>query len=153
MSLSLSACDISSTALEIAGRQADAAGVPLQTFVHDAVNEPLVDHGLFDLVTCSLFVHHLEHTEAVSLLRNAGTACGDTLLVSDLRRDPIGLALAWGASRLFTRSHIVHVDAVKSVRAALTPAEMRELASEAGLEGATVRARFPRRMLLSWSPR
>jgi len=45
---------------------------------------------------------------------------------------------------------VVHVDAVKSVRAAFTMTELGEMAARAGLAGATIARRWPARMLLSW---
>ena len=152
ISLSLSACDISQTALDVVKHRAADASLDIDCFVHDIIQSPISQSGPYDLVTCSLFLHHLDDASAVTLLRHAASACSGTLLVSDLRRDRVGLMLAWVSSRLFTRSHIVHIDAVKSVHAAFTPQEMRQFANEAGLQEANIRSAFPRRMLLSWSP-
>jgi len=146
--LDLHACDISETALTHARDRADRLGIHINLWRHDAVTEPF--DRRFDVVTCSLFLHHLDTAHAARFLKNAASAADHTLLVSDLRRDPAGLAVAWGASRLATRSRIVHVDAVKSVRAAYTPQEMGELARCAGLRGGEVCTRWPWRMLLRW---
>jgi 2-polyprenyl-3-methyl-5-hydroxy-6-metoxy-1,4-benzoquinol methylase len=151
MSLDVHACDCSAVALDVARSHAAAVGIDLKCWEQDVIHEPLAPRGQFDVVTCSLFLHHLDTASAISLLRNAASACRDTLLVSDLRRDRIGLLLAWTVPRAFTRSRIVHIDAVKSVRAALTPSELLDLASQAGLGAATVVNCSPRRMLLSWS--
>jgi len=72
--------------------------------------------------------------------------------VCDLRRTRAGLALATLASRMATRSAVVHADAPASVRNAWTPAEAAALAARAGLSGARVRRAFPQRWLLEWSP-
>lgn len=146
--LDLHACDISRTALVHAGDRAAREGIALHLWQHDAVSEPFDER--FDVVTCSLFLHHLDAARAMRFLENASSAAGHTLLVSDLRREPAGLAVAWGVSRLATRSRIVHVDAVKSVRAAFTPREMGELARDAGLGNGEVCTRWPWRMLLRW---
>jgi len=146
--IDLHACDISSTALTHARDRADRHGVRMNLFQHDAVQQPF--DSRFDVVTCSLFLHHLDTADAVCFFSNAETAVGRTLLINDLRRSPAGLAVAWAASRLATRSRIVHVDAVKSVRAAFTPQEMSDLASRAGLGGHEVCKRWPWRMLLRW---
>jgi hypothetical protein len=60
------------------------------------------------------------------------------------------LILAHVAARALTRSHVVHVDAPRSVRAAFTRSEVRGLASQAGLDGAHVIRRWPCRLLLIW---
>jgi hypothetical protein len=72
------------------------------------------------------------------------------VIVSDLRRTRTGFYLAYIASRLLTRSDVVHVDALRSVRAAYTLDELRELAREAGLTGARIAARWPQRQVLEW---
>jgi hypothetical protein len=71
-------------------------------------------------------------------------------LVSDLRRCGYGLALAYVASRVLTRCDVVHIDAVKSVRAAFTQNELAQMAAEAGLDQAQIARRWPARMLLLW---
>lgn len=147
LTILLHGCDVSDQALGEAERRAAGAGRTFELFRLDAVNEPIPDR--FDVVTCSLFLHHLDERGAVSLLRNAGAA-GSLLLVSDLRRCRAGVAAAWAASRALTRSRIVHVDAVRSVRAAFTDEESLSLAQKAGLDGAEVRRCWPWRMLLSW---
>ncbi|MFG0242205.1 MAG: methyltransferase domain-containing protein [Phycisphaerales bacterium JB054] len=148
--LDLHACDISNTALAHANDRANRHGVKINLFTHDALQEPF--DRRFDIVTCSLFLHHLDTTHAEQLFTHAKAAAKRALLINDLRRTPAGLAAAWAASRLATRSHIVHVDAVKSVRAAFTPQEMSELATRAGLRSHEVCKRWPWRMLLRWYP-
>lgn len=146
--LDLHACDVSSRALDLAGACAQRAGVRLSTFVANLeVEMPLGD---FDVVTCSLFLHHLSHDAVVKALQIMADAAGSLLLVSDLRRSSTGLGLAWAASRCSTRSRVVHVDAVRSVRAAFTIGEMQSMALEAGLTDASVAPVWPLRMLLCW---
>lgn len=148
INIDLHACDISNTALAHAKDRAERHGVRMHLFRHDAVEQRFDQR--FDVVTCSLFLHHLDTADAVCFFSNVETAVGRTLLINDLRRSPAGLAVAWAASRLATRSRIVHVDAVKSVRAAFTPQEMSDLARRAGLNGNEVCRRWPWRMLLRW---
>lgn len=104
----------------------------------------------FDVLTCSLFLHHLDTEQAERFLCRAADAAGRLLLVDDLERGLPGYLLAATVPRLVTRSRIVHVDAVRSVRAAFTVAEARALAARAGLHGAIVRRHWPCRWLLTW---
>jgi hypothetical protein len=120
-------------------------------FVRDAVRDPLPAD--FDVVTCSLFLHHLGDDGAATLLAAMGRAAGRLVLVNDLARGPLNLALVWLATRVLTRSPVVRVDGSLSVRAAFTPAEALSLAARAGLTGATVERRWPCRFLLSWRRR
>ncbi len=150
ISLELHACDISPRALEHAQERARAAGVALRTFAVDALREPLP--ATYDIVTCSLFLHHLDEDDVVRVLAAMREATRGMLLVSDLRRCRRGLALAAVASHVFSRSPVVHTDAVLSVRAAWTIEELRAMAARAGMADARVVGVRPCRMLLSWSP-
>jgi len=139
-------CDISDTALSVARSRAD--GVTATFFQHNAVTDPLPDG--FDLVTCSLFLHHLPIAEVVTVLRHLRDA-GRTVMVNDLARGRLNFALVWLASHALTRSRVVHYDGPVSVRAAFTRTELQQLAEMAGMSGATVRSQWPCRMLLTWS--
>lgn len=143
-------CDVSEHALSLAAARARAGGVAWEGFVHDIVASPLERE--FDVVVCSLFIHHLDPAHAVRALSHMARAARRMVLVHDLRRSRMGLGVAYAVPRMLTRSRVVHVDAVKSVRGAYTLAELRELAGEAGLKGATIKTTFPQRMLLTWQP-
>jgi SAM-dependent methyltransferase len=146
--LDAAGCDLSPTALEHAHGQAAAAGASVRFFRWDALHDPVP--GEYDVVTCSLFLHHLDGPEAVILLRRLAATARRLLLINDLERGPLGWALAWAGSRLLTRSPVVHVDGPLSVEGAFTCAEARGLAREAGLGGVTVCRRWPCRFLLRW---
>lgn len=146
--VSLAACDISDVALEHARRAADADGAPIDLFAHDAVRDPLPDG--YDVVTCSLFLHHLEHDDAITLLGRMRDAARRRVVVNDLQRSRLNLTLVWLGSRLVSRCDVVHVDGPRSVRAALTIDEARRYAAEAGLPDARVAASFPCRYLMTW---
>ncbi len=146
--LELSACDISPLALETAAERTSAAGASVEYFAADALAEPLP--AGFDIVTCSLFLHHLSDDNAVTLLARLAEASERLLLVNDLSRSRWNLGLVWMATRLLTRSRVVRADGPLSVRAAFTAREATALAERAGLTGATVASRFPCRWLLTW---
>ncbi len=149
LDIEIDGCDISPVAVGFASRAANAAGVSIRFFPLDALNEPMPEG--FDIVTCSLFLHHLAEVDAVRLLRKMAEAAGSTILVNDLVRSQAGYWLAWTGGRLLSRSPIVHHDGPASVRAAFRLKEVRVLAERAGLAGALVERRWPWRFLLSWS--
>ena len=142
-------CDISREAVRYARQRAEQSGLSLRFFNLDVLNEPIPTG--YDVVTCSLFLHHLAEADACSFLRKAADATSRLLLVNDLVRGPIGYLLAWSACRLLTRSPVVRYDGPVSVAGAYTLDEVRELAASAGLEGVSLTRRWPRRFLLSWS--
>lgn len=142
-------CDLSPRAIGFAQAQADAAAAPITFFQHDVLKQPLPTG--YDAVICSLFLHHLERPQAIELLRRMAGACGSLVIVSDLLRTPSSWLLTYAASRVLTRSPIVHADGPMSVAAAFSFDEARALAVEAGMLDATVRHAWPCRFMLLWS--
>ena len=104
----------------------------------------------YDAMICTLFLHHLEADAVVSLLERM-TRAAEMVVVDDLRRSKFGEAAAWAGTRVLSRSGVVHVDGPRSVRAAFTPNELRELAAAAGMGRVQVQTHFPWRMRLIWS--
>jgi 2-polyprenyl-3-methyl-5-hydroxy-6-metoxy-1,4-benzoquinol methylase len=141
------ACDFSATALHATQARGKAAGIEIRTFQVDVTQDAL--EGEYDAVMSHLFFHHLEEDAIVSLLRRMDASAARLVLVTDLIRDRRGYSLAWLASRVLTRSKVVHTDALLSVRAALRPTELMGLADRAGLGGAAVRQVWPRRMVFT----
>lgn len=150
MDLKIVGCDVSPTAIAFARQQAEAEGLSLEFLEFDALDGSLPDDC--DALTCSLFLHHLDETDAVGLLRKMAQAARSLVLVNDLCRTQRGYVLAWLGSRLLTRSPIVHVDGPLSVQGAFTPEEALALAHQAGMQSARVSRHWPQRFLLSWSP-
>jgi 2-polyprenyl-3-methyl-5-hydroxy-6-metoxy-1,4-benzoquinol methylase len=146
--LEFAGCDVSGTAVEHARRYAAENRADVTFFQRDVLAEPLPDG--FDVITCSLFLHHLNEEQAVTLLRRMRESAGTMALVNDLNRCARGWWAAYLGSRVVTRSPVVHVDAVLSVEGAFTPDEALALASRAGWDDARVQRKFPFRYLLSW---
>jgi 2-polyprenyl-3-methyl-5-hydroxy-6-metoxy-1,4-benzoquinol methylase len=148
LALELSGTDASATAVEHARQNAEQAGAAVKFFPLDVLREELPTG--FDVLTTSLFLHHLEEPDALALLQKMGHAAGQMLLVNDLLRSRLGYLVAWSGTRLLTRSPVVHFDGPRSVEAAFTMAEARNLAERAGLSGVTLGWRWPWRFLLTW---
>jgi 2-polyprenyl-3-methyl-5-hydroxy-6-metoxy-1,4-benzoquinol methylase len=144
--LSVEACDVSATALEHATGRAAQRGTTVRFFAHDVLAGALP--ATYDVVVCSLFLHHLELDDATRALRTLRDAARLLLVVTDLDRSRVGLALAWLGTRLLSRSPVVHVDGLRSVRAAFTPGEAVQLARDAGIAPFAVARHWPRRWRL-----
>jgi len=96
-----------------------------------ATRLPLPFHNsTFDLVSSSLFVHHLSPDQAVEFAREALRVCRIAVLVNDLVRHPLHLAIAYTGLPLY-RSRITRNDAPASVRQAYTVEEMRDFLRQA----------------------
>jgi 2-polyprenyl-3-methyl-5-hydroxy-6-metoxy-1,4-benzoquinol methylase len=141
-------CDVSRVAIGYARQRADAAHAAVEFLEADVFQADWMEP--FDVVLCSLFLHHHSAEAAVALLRRMGELAGRLVVVNDLVRGPLGYSLAWMGTRVLTPSPVVHADGPQSVRAAFTVAEATELAARAGLHGAQIRRRWPCRFLLSW---
>lgn len=143
-------CDISETAVAYARQRAESQGIEAEFTVHDIFAEPLA--GPFDVVVCSLFLHHLDESAAVELLRRMRDTARRLVVVSDLRRSRLGYALAHLICRIVTRSEVVRYDGPQSVAAAFRLDEVRRLAERAGLGGSHLHNIWPFRFLLTWEP-
>ncbi|HXM61916.1 MAG TPA: methyltransferase domain-containing protein [Terriglobales bacterium] len=91
----------------------------------DALALPFAD-GSFDLVSCCLFVHHLEPREVSQFVNESLRVCRTAVIINDIIRDPIHLGLAYLSLPLY-RSHLTHHDAPASVRRAYTIPEMHQM--------------------------
>ena len=90
--------------------------------------------GNYDIVLCSLALHHFGDEDAVQVLRNARRLASRHLLVADLERSLLGAAAIWLLTALYlTESMTVH-DARLSIRRAFSFRELRHLAKKAGWE-------------------
>ncbi len=128
---------------KIAGRQLAQKGITLdvtdldrvqthllrgnRAVVADAVALPFQDSS-FDLVSCSLFAHHLEPDELARFTREALRVSRCAVLINDLVRHPLHVALVYAGFPLM-RSYVSRLDGVASVRRAYTPDEMRRILS------------------------
>jgi 2-polyprenyl-3-methyl-5-hydroxy-6-metoxy-1,4-benzoquinol methylase len=80
----------------------------------------------FDVVGCSLLAHHLSPDELKQFVREGLRMARRAVVINDLRRSPVHLALVYAGFPLF-RSKLTRNDGPASVRAAYTPEEIREL--------------------------
>ena len=129
--LEIDGCDKSREAVRYAQHKAKEQAVRIRFFALDAVKDAIPEG--YDVVTCSLFLHHLDEAEASGLLTRMAQSTARLVLVNDLVRSRAGYALAWAGCRLLSRSPIVRHDGPVSVAAAFTLSEVRELASRAGI--------------------
>jgi ubiquinone/menaquinone biosynthesis C-methylase UbiE len=128
---------------KIAGKQLGRKGIMLEvtdldrvqthllrgnrTVVADALALPFHDN-CFDLVSCSLFAHHLEPSELKQFTEEALRVSRSAVLINDLVRHPLHVAAVYAGFPLM-RSYVSRVDGLASVRRAYIPDEMRQILS------------------------
>lgn len=99
-----------------------------RALVGDALALPFRD-GSFDLVSCSLFAHHLQPNELRQFANEAMRVSRQAFIINDLIRHPLHLALVYAGFPLM-RSYISRVDGVASVKRAYTPDEVRHILTD-----------------------
>lgn len=92
------------------------------TVVADALNLPFAANS-FDVVSCSLFIHHLERDQIIAFVNEALRVCRVAVGINDLQRSAAHLALIYAGFPLF-RSRLTRHDAVASVKRAYTAEEL-----------------------------
>jgi len=97
----------------------------------------------FDVVFCSLFLHHFTDEETVRLLAGFGAVARRAVLAIDLERNPVPYYFVPWTRWIFGWDPVTVNDARISVEAAFRPHEMVALASAAGLVDPTAQVFRP----------
>ena len=90
--------------------------------------------GEYDLVICSLALHHFSDEDAVRLLRRSRELSRRFVLVSDLRRGWLARVGVYLLTMLIYRDRMTREDGRASARRAFSFGELCELARQAGWE-------------------
>lgn len=115
----------------------------------DALQLPFRD-GAFDVVSSSLLAHHFEPGALVKFGRECLRVSGQAVLINDLIRSRLHLALVYLGLPLF-RSRVTWHDAPASVRRSYTCAEMRKFLADTSASRVQISRHFLFRMgVLLW---
>lgn len=106
-------------------RAASHVGNGGRSIVADALALPFRDES-FDLVGCGLFAHHLSPDQLIRFVNQALRVCRHAVLINDLIRNPLHLAIVYAGSPLY-RSRLTRHDAPASVKQAYTTQEMHAM--------------------------
>jgi 2-polyprenyl-3-methyl-5-hydroxy-6-metoxy-1,4-benzoquinol methylase len=125
----IDALDQQSATLEIAKKL--SGNYPEITFVQANIlewngGEP------YDLVLCTLALHHFSESDAVRLLKHCRDLSRRFVLVSDLRRGWFLIAGVWLLTQFIFREPMTKIDGRMSAARSFSFSEMRELALRAG---------------------
>ena len=115
----------------------------------DALALPFKENS-FDVVSSCLFVHHLEPDQVIRFTSEALRVARCAVLINDLIRHPLHVALAYAGYALY-RSRLTRHDSVASVRRAYTIAEIENMLRRTCASTIAVRRFFPFRMgVIAW---
>ncbi len=130
---SIVAVDKNPQILEIASRA--LRGIDgIQLVEADALNLPFPPES-FDIVICSLALHHFSDEDAVRLLQRMRALAKSGVVVNDLRRNGFAVAVIWLYVHIATRNPLTRSDSHLSILRAFTAEELAALARRAGLAG------------------
>jgi SAM-dependent methyltransferase len=115
---------------------------PSPKLVADAFRLPFARHS-FDLVTCSLLLHHFPEEAIVSLLEEMRRVSRRAVIAIDLERHWLASRFIPWTQPIFGWSGVTVIDGPMSVRAAFTAPELESLARQAGLSPVRVERHFP----------
>jgi SAM-dependent methyltransferase len=104
----------------------------------------------FDVVGCSLFIHHLEPAQILAFAQESLRVARHAVLINDLVRSPVHYAFALAGLPLY-RSRLTRHDAPVSVRRAYTPSELSGILKPCGAARIEVTRHYFYRMgLILW---
>ncbi|HEX4083558.1 MAG TPA: methyltransferase domain-containing protein [Chthoniobacteraceae bacterium] len=129
ISVRVDAVDLQPATLEIA-RRASAGFPEIHYFRADARN--YCEAMTYDVVCCSLALHHFSDMDAMKVLRRACELSHDKVLVADLERNWFTWACVQAVTAVATRDPMTRHDAKLSVKRAFSYQELGDLAHEAG---------------------
>ena len=146
----IEAVEFQPATLKIARRQ--SADFPEIEFVEADIREfesPLT----YDIVLCSLALHHFSEADAVRVLRRARSLSHDRVLVSDLERHPLTTWCLWLVTATLFRQAMTKHDARLSAKRAFSFEEFGELAVRAEWDSFVHRRFLPARQAIWTSVR
>jgi ubiquinone/menaquinone biosynthesis C-methylase UbiE len=110
---------------------------PQPKVLGDAFSLPFA-RGSFDYVLSSLFLHHFENEQVVTLLTAFYGIARQGMIVCDLERHILPYLFLPATQPFCGWNRITVKDGLKSVRAAFRPRELADLATQAGIMTARV---------------
>ncbi|HEY6608191.1 MAG TPA: methyltransferase domain-containing protein [Candidatus Limnocylindria bacterium] len=118
----------------------------------DARHLPFAD-DTFDLAHSSLLLHHLTPAEAVVVLTEMRRVARLGVIVNDLRRGLLPLAITAVSVVAFGSTHVTRTDGIASARRSYTLRELDELLAAAGLRPVWRSNRWMPRVVTAAVPR
>ena len=116
--------------------------------VADALALPFADNS-FDVVIASMFLHHFAQPKAVAVVRAMQRLASRGIIINDLQRHPFAYYGIAGLTRLFRASEMMQNDGPLSVLRGFQAAELKSIATEAGLGAVSIRWCWAFRWLLT----
>lgn len=101
----------------------------------------------FDVVTASLFLHHIDPPEVAAVLRTLFDLARRALVINDLHRAHVPLLFGRAVFPWLFQSPVSVSDGLLSIRRAFRPEELAAAFAQAGIAQVSIRQRFPYRLV------
>lgn len=88
----------------------------------------------FDFVLATLFMHHFNESELVTLFSTLREQTQSTIIINDIHRHPLAYYSIQGLTKMFSRSAMVKFDAPLSVLRAFKKTEWIEVMRKSGID-------------------
>ncbi len=102
----------------------------------------------FDVVICSLVIHHFSDNDAIKVLREMNRISRIGFVVNDLTRGRFAAWLVWLYAHITSGNPLTRNDSPASILRAFTPSELSSMAHEAGIRNFAIETRPFFRLLL-----
>ena len=112
--LDLTGMDISEQALGIARkRSAEFRNIK---FIQEDINRMPTDSAQYDVVICSLTLHHFDDEQIPLILKNLSNIAQSAIVINDLQRSKLAYYLFKGFSTIFIKTEIAKRDGLVSIK-------------------------------------
>ncbi len=143
----ITAIDYNPQVLKIAREQTESfENIKLQQ--KDILNLDYVSQN-FDIVLCSLTLHHFSLEQAVHILKEMKRLSRVGFIVNDLNRTRLAAWTVWAYTHLTTRNPMTHHDAYISILRGFTPKELDSLAGQADIHKYSIKRHLFFRLILT----
>ncbi|RNI25984.1 methyltransferase domain-containing protein [Rufibacter latericius] len=106
----------------------------------------------FDVVICSLFLHHFQDDALAGLLAQLSRQVRVAVLINDIHRHPLAYHSIKGLTKIFSRSYLVKNDAPLSVLRAFSKADWQRILERARVTTYQLRWRWAFRWQIIFGP-
>lgn len=147
LTLILTGVDLKADCIEYSQKQAE--GMPIDFIKSDYLKFfKKRKEDKFDIITTSLFCHHLNNRELVILFSWMNRQAKKGFIINDLHRHPFAYYSIKFLTTWFSKSPIIKNDAPLSVLRGFRRIELEELLQKAGIENYTIEWRWAFRWLI-----
>jgi ubiquinone/menaquinone biosynthesis C-methylase UbiE len=143
--LSLTGVDLKKDCIDYARENCSKYDI---TFIESDYRNLLAVDQDYDIITASLFCHHLTDNEIVELLKWTKQNARAGILINDLERHFLAYYSIRWLTKLFSSSYLVKNDAPLSVLRSFKRNEIVELLDRAGIRNYTIKWKWAFRWLI-----